>query len=174
MNAIAPASAWSEPVSPEPGRGTCLLCALTGTLAAALMLTVLARMLFLAPSGPTLLPLDETCSLSREACTMRLPDGGTLEISLGPRPIPLLRPLTLEIRISGSNARPVEVDFTGIDVPMAFNRVYLKPGAEGVYAAQAALPLCASGRMAWQASVLLENNQGHFLAPFRFETNRSS
>lgn len=172
MNTIAPASAWSEPVSPEPGRGTCLLCALTGTLAAALMLTVLARMLFLAPSGPTLLPLDETCSLSRETCTMRLPDGETLEISLGPRPIPLLRTLTLEIRIADSNARPVEVDFTGIDVPMAFNRAYLKPAADGIYTAQTSLPVCTSGSMVWQASVLLENDKGHFLVPFRFKTER--
>lgn len=143
-------------------------------LAAAITLAVLAKMLFLAPAGPTVLPLDETCSLSRETCSVRLPDGGTLKLSLGPRPVPLLKPLTLEIHIAGSNANPVEVSFTGVNVPMAFNRAYPAPFTDGVYTAQTTLPLCASGRMVWQASVLLEKGDGRILVPFRFETERGA
>lgn len=174
MNEVIPASAWSEPISSEPDKGTCLLCAIAGALAAALALAVLVRTLFLAPSGPTVLPLDETCSLSREICSMRLPDGGTLEFSLGPRPVPILKPLKLEIRIANSTALPLEVDFTGVDVPMAFNRAYPASAADGAYTAQTMLPVCASGRMAWQASVLLEKGDDRFLIPFRFETERGT
>jgi hypothetical protein len=141
-------------------------------LAAALVLAVLGKMLFHATAGPTVLPLDETCSLSRETCAARLPDGEMLVFSLGQRPVPILKPLTLEIHIEGSNIRPVEVDFSGVDVPMAFNRAYPAPATDGVYTAQTMLPLCASGRMVWQASVLLEKGDSRLLVPFRFETER--
>ncbi|MBZ0096470.1 MAG: hypothetical protein K8H75_13995 [Sulfuricella sp.] len=174
MNAIVLTPDWGSPISPEPDRGTCLLCAIVGMLAAAMTLAVLAKMLFLAPAGPTVLPLDETCSLSRETCSVRLPDGGTLKFSIGPHPVPLLQTLTLEIRISDSDAHPVEVGFTGVNVPMAFNRTYPTPATDGAYTAQTTLPLCASGHMVWQASVLLEKGDDRLLVPFRFETERGA
>ena len=172
MNAIVLAPDWDSTISPEPDQ--CLLCAIVGMLAAAMALVVLGKMLFLAPAGPTVLPLDETCSLSRETCSVHLPDGGTLKFTLGPRPVPMLQTLTLEIRIEGSNIRLAEVDFSGVDVPMAFNRAYPAPATDGVYTAQTMLPLCASGRMVWQASVLLEKGDDRLLVPFRFETERGT
>lgn len=159
---------------PAPDRSTCLLCAVAGMLAAALMLVVLGKMLFLAPAGLAMLPLDVTCSLSREACTTPLPDGGALVFSIGSRPVPILKPLTLEIRIEGSTMRPVAVDFSGISQPMAFNRAYPSATGEGSYSAQATLPICAGGRMTWQATVRLENGERGLLAPFRFETAKNS
>jgi hypothetical protein len=103
---------------------------------------------------------------------MPLPGGGHLEFTLGPRPVPLLSPLKLEIRVSGSNTRALEVDFTGVNTPMAFNRAYLLPAGKGVYRAQTTLPVCTTGRMEWQATVLLENGKRQMLAPFRFETEQ--
>lgn len=172
MNAIVLTPDWDSPIGPEPDH--CLLCAIVGIMAAVLVLAVLAKMLFLAPVGPAMLPLDETCSLSRETCSVRLPDGGVLKFSLGPRPVALLKPLTLEIGISNSTARPLEVDFNGVDVPMAYNRAYPAPMTDGVYTAQTTLPFCASGHMVWQAAVLLEKGDGRLLVPFRFETGRGA
>jgi len=172
MNTIILEPDWGSQISPEPDH--CLLCAIVGILAAALVLAVLGKMLFHATAGPTVLPLGETCSLSKETCSARLPDGGTLKFSLGPRPVPLLQTLTLEIRISDSDAHPVEVGFTGVDVPMAFSRAYPAPAPGGIYTAQTMLPLCASDRMVWQASVLLEKGDDRLLVPFRFETERGA
>lgn len=165
MNTAAQAQAFAS-----QEMDTCPLCALVGALVAALVLAVLAKALFLVPHGPTLLALDETCSLNRETCAMPLPDGGRIEFSLGPKPVPLLSPLKLEIRVSDSNARALEVDFSGVNTPMAFNRAYLVSSGNGVYGVQTALPVCATGRMVWQATVLLENGERQILAPFRFET----
>lgn len=158
---------------PPHAADTCPLCALAGALAALLVLAILAKTLFLAPRGPALLPLDESCSLNHASCAMQLPDGGHLEFSLGPHPIRLLSPLRLEIRVTGSDARPVEVDFTGVNTPMAFNRAYPVPTGNGVYGAQASLPVCASGRMTWQATLLLQHGERQLLAPFRFETDQT-
>ncbi|MEN6587737.1 MAG: hypothetical protein ABFE02_16985 [Sulfuricella sp.] len=164
-------TAIETPVAPRAS-DRCPLCALVGALAAALALAILAKTLFLVPRGPTLLALDETCSISSETCALPLPGGGRLEFALGPRPVRLLSPLKLEIRVSGSNARALEVDFTGVNTPMAFNRAYLIPSGNRVYGAQTALPVCATGRMVWLATVLLENGERRMLAPFRFETER--
>ncbi|MFN3397723.1 MAG: hypothetical protein ACK4ZS_04220 [Sulfurimicrobium sp.] len=165
-------AAIETPVFAPRASDRCPLCALVGALAAALVLAVLAKGVFLVPHGPTHLALDETCSLSSETCALSLPDGGRLEFALGPRPVRLLSPLKLEIRVSGSDARPLEVDFTGVNTPMAFNRAYLIPSGNGVYGAQTGLPVCATGRMVWQATVLLENGERRMLAPFHFETQR--
>lgn len=165
-------AAIQAPVPTAHAADTCPLCALVGALAAALVLAVLAKAVFLVPRGPTQLVLDETCSLSSETCALSLPEGGRLEFALGPRPVRLLSPLKLEIRVSGSNARALEVDFTGANAPMAFNRAYLNPRENGVYSAQTALPVCATGHMVWQATVLLENGSHKILAPFHFETER--
>jgi len=162
----------SEPAVSMPESGVCPLCALVGALVAALVLAVLAKAVYLAPHGPTLLALDESCSLSSEICAIQLPDGGRIEFALGPRPVRLLSQLKLEIRVSGSNARPLEVDFTGVNTPMAFNRANLIPSGSGIYGAQTSLPVCITGRMVWQATVLLENGDRKIRAPFRLETER--
>jgi len=152
--------------------GACVLCAILGALVAALVVTVLVKSMLFAPPRFTALPLDETCSLSDGVCAVSLPDGGRLEFTLAPRPVPLLKPLNLELRIAGSSARAVEVDFTGVNLAMAFNRAHLSADGAGRYDGQASLPLCSSGRMKWNATVRLEDGKRKIYVPFRFETER--
>lgn len=151
---------------------TCPPCALLGAMLGAIAATALVKLMVLAPPKQLVMPLDTACSLSSATCLTDLPGGGSLEFTLGPRPTPLLKPLALDIRITGSRARALEVDFTGVDVPMAFNRAHLAPQSEGAYSGQARLPLCASGRMEWRATVLLEDGTRRIHVPFRFETER--
>lgn len=175
MNLAIQQPMCSAPLAGEasaPESATCPLCALAGALAALLVLAVLAKAVFLAPRGPVLLKLDQACRLDHGSCAISLPDGGRIEFALGPRPIRLLSPLRLEIRVSGSDAQPLEVDFSGVNEPMAFNRAYLAHAGDGAYGAQTSLPVCATGRMTWQATVLLQAGKRQLLAPFRFETER--
>lgn len=158
--------------APDATEPTCVPCAVIGALLGAIAVTVLLKLMVFAPPKALVLPLDTTCSLSAGPCAVDLPGGGSLEFTLGPRPTPLLKPLTLDIRIAGSNARAVEVDFTGVDVPMAFNRADLTSTETGRYAGQAALPLCAAGRMEWRATVRLEDAGRQIYIPFRFTTER--
>lgn len=153
---------------------TCVPCAVIGALLGAIAVTVLLKQMVFAPPKALVLPLDPACSLSAGPCAVDLPDGGSLEFALGPRPTPLLKPLALDIRVAGSDARAMEVDFTGVDVPMAFNRADLAPSGEGSYAGQATLPLCANGRMEWRATVRLEDGGRQIYVPFRFTTERKT
>lgn len=159
-----------NPDAPQQDKFTCALCALSGALLAGVFIALLFKILFFAPDAVRMLSLDEQCQLEQGACTLTLPDGETLEIEIGVKPVPLVANFPLRVQLSGGNYRPVEVDFIGENFPMAFVRAYLSPENEGRFSARTALPLCANGRMIWRATVRLEHAGRQVLAPFRFET----
>lgn len=123
----------------------------------------------LNPKTDIALPLSG-CDLAKQACVATLPDGGQLEFSIGPRPIPSLKPLTLQATIKGSEARKVEVDFAGTDMKMGHNRPLLH-GGSGQFTGQASLPVCITGTMEWDATVLIETGKSLVAVPFRFATH---
>ena len=124
----------------------------------------------LTPQSDVAAPLAD-CDLNAGPCRTDIPGGGSLEFSISPHPVPALKPLTLEARISGIEARKVEVDFTGIDMKMGFNRPVLSPGnAPGRFTGQGNLPVCITGTMTWQATVLVESGGRSIAVPFRFSS----
>lgn len=120
----------------------------------------------LNPKTDVSLPLS-SCNLAQQHCVTTLPDGGQLEFAILPRPIPALKPLKLEATIKGSRVRKVEVDFVGTDMKMGFNRPILE-GSQGRYTGQASLPVCITGTMEWDATVLIETATELVAVPFRF------
>lgn len=115
-------------------------------------------------------PLVPDCNLRQGPCTGLLPEGGKVMFEIEPRSIPLLQPLTLEVRIQGPEATYVEVDFAGTDMNMGYNRVRLNAVGPGAWRGQATLPVCVRNRMTWEAKVLLATDLGLMAAPFRFDT----
>lgn len=117
--------------------------------------------------------LNTSCDLHAGPCVSTLPGGGRIELSIEPRPIPLLRPINLAVRVEGLDARRVEIDFTGVDMNMGYNRPELKRENGNRFTGQATLPVCITGRMAWQAMVLVTTNDIRAAAPFRFVTTHN-
>ena len=143
-------------------------------LAAALAITAAAKLSpLLNPPQEISLPLNTACDLHQGPCAALLPGGGRLEFSLEPRPIPVLKPLKLQVRATGFKAGSMEVDFAGVDMKMAFNRPHLVPGKDGLFTGEATLPVCVRDQMAWQATVLVESDGKRIVVPFRFETKRN-
>lgn len=120
----------------------------------------------LNPKTDIALPLSP-CDLNRQACVATLPDGGQIEFSIEPRPIPSLNPLKLQATVRGSEVRKLEVDFAGTDMKMGYNRPALE-GADGRFSGQANLPVCITGTMEWDATVLLDTGKALVAVPFRF------
>lgn len=142
-------------------------------LAAALAITAAIKLSpLLNPPQEISLALNTACDLHQGPCAASLPGGGRLELSLEPRPIPVLKPLKLQVRATGFKADGVEVDFAGMDMKMAFNRPRLVSGKDGLYAGEATLPVCVRDQMAWKATVLVKSGGKRIAAPFRFETKR--
>lgn len=130
-------------------------------------------------ASPLLLPKaditatpDPACDLHRGACRVALPSGGSLSFSLAPRPIPVVAPLEMNVELEGTRADRVAVDFAGVSMNMGFNRPGLEPvaGTDGRrFTGQATLPVCVTGRMTWQATVLVESGAQRIAVPYRFE-----
>jgi len=67
----------------------------------------------------------------------------------------------------------VEVDFAGTAMNMGFNRPQLKRLASGRYEGQTTLPVCVSGAMEWQATVIVTAGDKVIAVPFRFDSGHA-
>lgn len=140
-------------------------------------LAMLALLLGIAVAGhygsPLLLPKldltvnpDPDCKLQLRSCATALPGGGRMELSIAPRPIPILTPLSVEVTLTGIKARKVEVDFAGESMNMGFNRIELSV-IKDRHAGEASLPVCVSGGMNWVVTVLIETDRQRIAVPYR-------
>jgi hypothetical protein len=143
----------------------------------AMMVALLAIAVIGHQLSPLLLPKADVtgvaepgCDLQRQACTATLPQGGRLEFSITPRPIPFLQALRVEVTVSGVESRKVEVDFAGESMNMGFNRSQLAATGRGRHIGETSLPVCVSGGMTWVATVIVETDRQRIAVPFRFDT----
>lgn len=125
------------------------------------------------PEASVTASLDPACDLHAGPCSSEIPGGGRIELSIEPRPIPLLRPLRLVVKTQGLDARLVEVDFTGVDMNMGFNRPKLKQEGDQQFSGETVLPVCITGHMAWQAAVVVTTPKLKAVAPFHFTASRN-
>jgi len=146
-----------------------ILIDLVGLLLIALIVLVGYKLSpLLLPKADLTVEPDPACNVQEEPCSVNLPNGGTLRFSVGTRPIPLVKPF--ELRVEVADARSVLVDFAGVDMDMGFNRPALTARSPGVFTAEATLPVCVTGRMTWQATILLDTPDTRIAIPFRFVT----
>lgn len=124
----------------------------------------------LLPKADVTIQPDPVCNLQREACSVALPSGGKVQLAMGTRPVPLVKPFEVLVTTSGFSPTRVEVDFAGIDMNMGLNRPQLAARGEGSYAAEVTLPVCITGHMDWQATVLVESGSERIAIPYRFST----
>lgn len=123
----------------------------------------------LTPRADVTLPLS-TCDLNRSPCLIELPDGARVELTISPRPIPVLKPLKIQAVVNKGKVRKMEVDFAGVDMKMGLNRPQLADRGNGRFEGEANLPVCVTGGMAWEATVIIEAVGTVVSAPFRFVT----
>lgn len=120
------------------------------------------------PKADVTVQPDPKCDLQREACSVDLPSGGKVELNMGTKPVPMVKPFEVWVTTSGFAPSRVEVDFAGIDMNMGLNRPRLKSQGDGKFSAEANLPVCITGQMDWQVTVLVESGAEQIAIPFRF------
>lgn len=111
-----------------------------------------------------------SCDVQKGACTTLIEGVGPVTLTIAPRPIPLVEPLTLQVETPLAGVRTAEVDFSGVDMNMGYNRFHLKAVADGRYEGEGMLPVCVRSRMTWEAKVMLATDSVMYVAPFRFDT----
>lgn len=124
----------------------------------------------LPPKADVTVQPDPVCNLQREACSVALPSGGKIQLTMGTRPVPLVKPFEAQVTTTGLSPSRVEIDFAGVDMNMGMNRPQLTERGTGNYTAEVTLPVCITGQMDWQATVLLESGNERIAIPYRFST----
>jgi hypothetical protein len=123
----------------------------------------------LLPKADVFVTPDPGCDLHRMACAASLPEGGRLSLTLSPQPIPVTESIDIRVNVNGVRPDRVRVDFAGVDMSMGFNRQTLLADGEGWFSGHTTLPVCVTGRMLWQATVLVDSGSRRVAVPFRFE-----
>ena len=121
-----------------------------------------------AGTNASQLPLS-SCDISVQECSVQLPQGAQLTLSIDPRPIRAMQKLTIKVDITGNGLDPrkVEIDFAGVDMNMGYNRPELSGGSRH-FSGQTILPICITGTMTWKATVLITKDQEKIAIPFQF------
>jgi nitrogen fixation protein FixH len=99
-----------------------------------------------------------SCDLAAGRCTRALPDGSTVTLDLGPRPLKPFTDLAAIADLRDPAGRPLEVaevavSFAMPGMSMGENRAVLAPVGRGRYAGKAVLVRCPSGGRDWRAEV---------------------
>ena len=141
---------------------------------AAILLALLLLGLVSYKLPPLLLPQSDVtiepnpaCDPARTACALSLPEGGRMSFSFSPLPVPVAAPFEVRVGFDGIQAKSVTIDFTGVGMAMGLNRFQLT-GDGASFFASASLPVCVTGRMEWQATVIAETSRQRIAVPFRF------
>lgn len=111
-----------------------------------------------------------SCDVQQGPCSAVIDGVGTVTLTIAPRPIPLVEPLTINVETSIPAVQDVDVDFSGVDMNMGYNRFGLKSLGEGRYDGVGMLPVCVRNRMTWEAKVMLTMSDAVYVVPFRFDT----
>jgi len=112
----------------------------------------------------------ETCDAGKQVCTVVLPNGGSMALDLGPRPLSASRPLQLQVAATGFSARQVAVSMVGVSMNMVETRTDLTPIGDASWGGELTLPACSTGPMAWQANVEVRGWWRTYIVPFRFQS----
>ena len=115
-------------------------------------------------------PSPTTCDLHSESCTATMGDAQvTLKIS--PHPIPIARPLGIEVELENLNVQSIELDISGINMYMGYNRVTLTPANDNRYIGTSMLAFCTSQKMLWQITLMIHQKDGtQIQIPYTLET----
>jgi hypothetical protein len=122
--------------------------------------------LLLPQTDETVLP-DPRCDLQQQTCTVTLSDGAQVALTMGTQPVPMITPFAVSVKASGFVPKRLAVDFAGVDMNMGLNRPSLVLQADGVYSAEASLPVCISGQMNWLVTLFVERGRLRTAIPFR-------
>lgn len=114
-------------------------------------------------------------SSSAHRCSMAVPQlGEAARISLElPDPVPLAKAFPITVHLANITAKRVRVDFAGVSMNMGLNRNELTAQGDadlGRYQGQITLPVCITGAMDWQATVLVDTEHERVAAPWQLTT----
>lgn len=133
----------------------------------------MASRMLISPVTVALVP-EAGCDLQHVPCRALLPEGGQIMLSIAPRPIPLVKPVTLDVEISGLDADEVEADISTVDMYTGPNRRKLRAVTDNIFTTETVLGACTRDTMRWRVIVRVRDGRRIYSAPFEFVTLNST
>ena len=123
-----------------------------------------------ASNNAQLWPMNKDCDLHSENCTVSL-DAASATLKISPHPIPIARPLGIEVELNGINPTEMQLDISGINMYMGYNRVPLKSSKPNHWVGTSMLAFCTAEKMEWQITLMLKMPDGKEVQiPYYLET----
>ncbi len=120
----------------------------------------------------TLAKTEQNCDLHQKTCRAFFNQTQSVEFSITPKIIPVLKSLDLKVKLNHIQAQKVVMEIEGLNMDMGFNRVALIKQEDQSYQGKTILPSCMMEQMKWQARVLIQTKKGQLIAPFYFQTEK--
>ena len=118
-------------------------------------------------------PMVRDCNLHQQACTA-IRGSAAVTLDIQPKPIPVAKPLQIDVSLKGLSAKTVALDISGLNMYMGYNRVELKPTGQGRWTGQSMLAFCTNQKMEWRVSVVVTRPDGtQVVVPFYLVTRSS-
>jgi hypothetical protein len=141
---------------------------------------ILSTLLFTACSqqhdskNTTVWPTIEDCDLNHQICTATQAEQ-SISLKISPHPIPIAIPLGVELSIQKIPAVKVELDISGANMYMGYNRVTLiSDGEDGRYVGGTMLAFCTTAKMKWKITILIHQVDGKQIQiPYLLETQET-
>lgn len=118
-------------------------------------------------------PMVEQCDLHHQACSAHKAQQ-SVTLNITPQPIPIARPLNVRVQLDNIVAHKVELDISGVNMYMGFNRVALTPNPKqtGEFVGTSMLAFCTIAKMQWQVTVMIHQADGtQIQVPYLLETS---
>jgi hypothetical protein len=117
-------------------------------------------------------PMVEDCDLHQSTCSSQQ-GKASASLQFSPQPIPIAKPLQVEVILNQIDTTKLELDISGINMYMGYNRVTLQADNTQPhhFKGQTMLAFCTNEVMHWQITLLAHQADGSVLQiPFKLET----
>lgn len=114
--------------------------------------------------------VDESCNLHQETCVAK-EGNAEVKLKISPHPIPIARPLGIEVETTNLQIQKMELDISGINMYMGYNRVELKSTNPNRFVGTSMLAFCTTKKMLWQVTLMIHLADGRQIQiPYTLET----
>lgn len=114
---------------------------------------------------------EQNCDLRKSACSVEIQDGTDISFEILQKSIPLMKPLTFQVKSSNHNLKNLYIKLYATNMLMGEYKLPFVNKGNGVYEAIGTLPTCPVGFMKWNADIQVEKLSQVIGARFKFETD---